>query len=71
MNKYLCKSTGKQGIQQYLNAQKLKINNDFDFCVTFLEQIYPNLHSKKLNWPRVAELVQNNFKMFKEYVKNQ
>ena len=67
---YLCKSTYKNGILNYLNLNKIQIKNTFVFCVEFLETIYPNLHDKKLDWIRVSELVQNNWKKFEEYVKS-
>lgn len=67
---YRCKSTYKNGILNYLDMNKIEVKNSFTFCEEFLETIYPNLHDKKLNWIRLAELVQNNFPKFKEYVKN-
>lgn len=69
-NKFLCKSTYKTGVLNYLNLNKIKVGNTFNFCIKFLEPIYPNLHDKKSNWNRVAELVQNNWPEFKKYVKN-
>lgn len=67
---YRCKSTCKNGIHNYLALNNIQVKHELQFCINFLEQIYPNLHEKKCDWTRVSELVQNNWAEFKIYVHN-